>query len=309
MSKRKFVSKISTRSTKPSKRQRAPSGEQHSIYQYQPLDIPSKEIRILRVKAGSRRTAIHCTLEHVSLQDDCLLDYEALSYCWGNAAARAQVLLDGRVVDVPESSEEALRNLRLPKKDRTLWIDAICINQSDDEERGSQVALMGEIYRSATRTAIWLGEADDTTELAMEAIDILLQQLRQESGLHGSLKAFLYDARGVVRSSTTEIPSSCDSEALQILFRKPWFSRLWVVQEAILGRQAICYCGKYQVDWKDISQAAIWLVHKTPQLRTQLFLERGTMAAAKIWSYSDRENGYWGSQKGRSPPLTVLLQD
>lgn len=297
------------RTAKALKRRKTTAEVANTEYQYQPLDSRKNDIRLVNVKAGNSRSALNCEIQSVSLLEETVPDFEAVSYCWGDPTQRERIRIAGLSIDIPKSSEEALRNLRLPKKDRCLWIDAVCINQKDDGEHSSQVTLMGQIYRRATGTAIWLGEADDSTEHAIEAIDVLLQQMRHDSRHFSSLEAYFHDERGGTRYSSTCFASSCDTEALEMFFGRPWFRRLWFVQEVVLGRDSICYCGRYQVNWIDVSRAAICLVHKDTVSPISLDKNPGIVSAANIWTFSDREEGYWGSQVDRYPPLCVLLQD
>ena len=94
--------------------------------------------------------------------------YEALSYTWGDPLDTRTVMLKDQPFQVTKNLEAALRNLRhrlihgTKSNDRVLWIDAICINQTDIQERNVQVRRMLDIYKSATRVVIWLGEGDQT---------------------------------------------------------------------------------------------------------------------------------------------------
>lgn len=86
-------------------------------------------------------------------------DYEALSYVWGSPAGSRPITVDGQSLPITNNCEEALRHLRLPAKARRLWVDAICINQKKVLEKNDQVKLMGDIYRAAKQTIVWLGPA------------------------------------------------------------------------------------------------------------------------------------------------------
>ena len=85
---------------------------------------------------------------------------KALSYEWGNPKEKAPVFLDGTEFNITLNLEKALRHLRFADVPRVLWVDAICINQSSIQERGEQVALMGQIYTSSSTDLLWVGEDD-----------------------------------------------------------------------------------------------------------------------------------------------------
>ncbi|KAK3628383.1 hypothetical protein LTR56_018651 [Elasticomyces elasticus] len=119
------------------------------------------QIRVLVVHpACDLDDPIQCSLEITDLEAPCR--YEALSYSWsyrddGLITFDREIICEGEVLPVTQSAEEAIRRFRLPNKTRTLWVDAICIRQQDDEERSQQVSIMARIYKSATALLIWLG--------------------------------------------------------------------------------------------------------------------------------------------------------
>ena len=156
---------------------------------YRPLNKDRKEIRILRVKASTTSDAIlECTLEIVSLLSDPKPEYEAISYCWGEVDGYETIRLNGVPFDVPGSAAKALRQFRTRKTkifhymckesayERRLWIDALCINQTDVAERSSQVSMMGDVYSGCVRCLVWLGDADDNTKSALRTIKEISDQ-------------------------------------------------------------------------------------------------------------------------------------
>ncbi|KAH6857601.1 heterokaryon incompatibility, partial [Alternaria alternata] len=84
--------------------------------------------------------------------------YTALSYVWGDAKHTKPIQLGyHQIPTITKNLEKALRHLRDRASERILWVDAICINQSDEEEKLSQVQSMGDVYRNAVEVRIWLG--------------------------------------------------------------------------------------------------------------------------------------------------------
>ncbi len=102
---------------------------------------------------------IECTLAHVAFGDNP--EYKALSYAWGDGTVKRTILLNGTKFEVGNNLAAALVNIRglesAGEMPQAIWIDAICINQSDLEERGRQVRLMPNIYARAERVLVWLG--------------------------------------------------------------------------------------------------------------------------------------------------------
>ena len=91
---------------------------------------------------------VSCTMTHVSLDSPPL--FVALSYAWGDSKHRKPILVNGAVFQATENLESALRHLRSREDARVLWVDAICINQNDDGEKGEQVGQMDMVYSRET---------------------------------------------------------------------------------------------------------------------------------------------------------------
>jgi hypothetical protein len=127
---------------------------------------------ILLQPANDRAAPIICSLAEIDLElpANKRKSYEALSYVWGSPVADNEILCDGGSLLVTTSCLVALQYLRLKEHTRTLWIDAICINQKSIKERNNQVMLMGDVYRYALRVVIWLGEATGASEQALRQL-------------------------------------------------------------------------------------------------------------------------------------------
>jgi hypothetical protein len=130
---------------------------------YKPLDFLNFEIRFLTLLRPDEADEgiVACTLDHAFLHDQP--EYDALSYCWGDATITAPVKVNGCIVKVTTNLEAGLRQLR-HKGVKAVWVDALCINQQDPIERGLQVMRMGLIYSKAYQVIVWLGiEADNSS--------------------------------------------------------------------------------------------------------------------------------------------------
>jgi hypothetical protein len=170
-----------------------------SAFQYRPLSAENREIRLIRIQPGSDYTSpalwhqrvldflnintavrVYCTLIHVSLNDD--IDFISLSYTWGDARKTKPVEIDGEIFRVGENLEAALLSLQQGNRCVTIWADAICINQADDFEKSWQVQLMWDIYHSSKNVVVWLGQASDDSDLAMDKLNTA-GKIAIESGL------------------------------------------------------------------------------------------------------------------------------
>lgn len=132
---------------------------------YQPLPT-GKSIRLLQLQPGPRDEPISCNLQPANFNDN-LPAYEALSYVWGSSSDTRPIICNGREMAITRNLRNALQRLRRHDSTRLIWVDAICINQWNDEERGHQVRHMGSVYQRATRVLIWLRK--DESEEAEQA--------------------------------------------------------------------------------------------------------------------------------------------
>ncbi|KAF2198951.1 hypothetical protein GQ43DRAFT_359511, partial [Delitschia confertaspora ATCC 74209] len=117
---------------------------------------------------------LYCDIIHVNLFDHP--KYEALSYTWatytwaypeGDATPLKRIFCQGKYIPITSNCELAIRRLRQPVGKRIVWIDALCINQSDVRERNHQVSLMKQIYSSSVQTVVYLGEPYWTSDRAI----------------------------------------------------------------------------------------------------------------------------------------------
>jgi len=127
-------------------------------------------IRLLQLEPANDRSAlIRCSFITVRLADRPA--YEALSYVWGTYSQRETIRVATADVSVTTNLFLALSSLRHPDTPRTLWVDALCINQADVEERSRQVSIMGLIYTEADNVVVYLGEEWDDHKIAYEYLE------------------------------------------------------------------------------------------------------------------------------------------
>ena len=202
---------------------------------YQPLPNDSSWIRLLHLQPATESEApVQVNLTAVLLES--AHPYEALSYCWGDAFITESVQVDDQSLSVTTNLAVALRALRLPSNSRVLWIDALCINQSNVREKNSQVGIMKDIYASASRTIVWLGPSDENSRRQFKK----LSQKSKQS----------------IREDWNEIRDMLAVRPRKATVDRPWVSRIWVVQELAYSRIATVYCGEDQCDWQDFTR--IW---------------------------------------------------
>ncbi|KZL71477.1 ankyrin and HET domain-containing protein [Colletotrichum tofieldiae] len=180
----------------------------------------SREIRLLHLAPGKDGFAVHGRLEHVNL--DSVPLYEALSYEWGSSERNRQAILqDGSTLQITESLYHALRDIRhevLSQGSRTVWADAICINQEDIEERQQQVSIMGSIYRKASRVITYIGPEKDDSSIALFIARDLHKHTLSRYGHNGPISLSVQELDRIERQPEYE-PHWM---ALRALVLRPW---------------------------------------------------------------------------------------
>ncbi|KAK3328608.1 heterokaryon incompatibility protein-domain-containing protein [Cercophora scortea] len=212
-------------------------------------------IRLLTLQPGEHESDICCKLQAVALES--APKYEALSYVWGDANERKSLLLHGHTHSVTANLEAALRHLRYGDEPCTLWIDALCINQDDLEERGAQVEQMGTVFRQADRVISWLGEASDDSDEGMDAIADLEAWIYDNDDDEEFIKDLSNAWSFAEYAKRKQLPrSSVNWAALWRLMERPYFSRVWIVQELAVrskkqrDRDVVACGGAWVRRWK-----------------------------------------------------------
>ncbi|EAA29120.1 HET-domain-containing protein [Neurospora crassa] len=193
---------------------------------YHRIPLLRGQIRLLQLLPHENDDgAIHCRLFCAVLDSRGTRPYEALSYVWGSGGKPRSIFIDGCDLAVGENLYAALLHLRDPSIERTIWIDAICINQEDPEEKGHQVQYMAKIYAKATRVVVWLGEEAADSGQALENLRIAADvELPKRP-------SYMYDKVGILP-----------------LLQRSWFQRIWVLQEVGAARHILIKCGSAELD-------------------------------------------------------------
>jgi hypothetical protein len=259
------------------------------------IEYPGKpllpgQIRLIRLLPGAWTDPIQCELFE-DVHDTT--KYEALSYVWGSQNVTTSIFLNRKEFPVTFNLEGALRNLREQFKDdkeaMIFWIDALCINQKDIEERTNQVQLMGEIYRRCERVVVYLGDrldgrrpldepppvikfnkdtipdmkCDGDTDWDVINIFSLIQSLAQHKDIT-KISAFSshYTPYGPPKKSQSRVYHDDKSELFEGLRRlmhppfTPWWSRVWVIQEVTVAPRVLLVYGTVSAPWEMFWDAA-----------------------------------------------------
>lgn len=228
--------------------------ETYKQLKYEPLpviDVPL--VRLVQLLPGKDWEPIEVFFDNSTLD----VEYESLSYCWGDASIRSLIKCNDCRLDVTRNLKSALRDLRRPNTPRILWIDAICINQEDITEREQQIGIMSDIYRNAQRTVVWLGEAFVGNESAFKMLK-RIHDLYDDMLRDGSFSGVVWqEGGGAQLGDPATNPTEKELTALYTLLRRPWFYRMWVVQEISLAKEVVITCGDQEMDWDEFHGGAL----------------------------------------------------
>ncbi|KAL8711719.1 MAG: hypothetical protein Q9220_003890 [cf. Caloplaca sp. 1 TL-2023] len=224
---------------------------------------------------GSFHEEIKVSLKIVKLTGKESPKYQALSYTWGSTDDPSEISIVetqnegftgswGRLA-VTHNLGVALRYLRSEAATRDIWIDAICVDQENLEERGHQVELMGDIYQGATRVLIWLGPESQDSPLAIETLRSLSSRFEvdwQTQSVRPLIPADKEKDRptgqlGIVYDEATWL-------SILNFLRRAWFQRLWIWQEVLLAGRAEMQCGYETLDWNAFRKAVVALHTEEP---------------------------------------------
>jgi hypothetical protein len=171
--------------------------------------------------------------------------YEALSYVWGDPGAQKEIEVSGMIVNVTENLHAALQRLRYPAQKRTIWIDQLCINQSDNLERSNQVAMMRDIYRRCSCCIIWLGELNDVPSKDASAVFTFLKEV-------AAVATTPYMGLPTLFRDNPDGVAARKAFAAFAMYGNPWWSRIWTVQEAMIPHDAVLVWGHLSVSRADV---------------------------------------------------------
>ncbi|KAH8594817.1 heterokaryon incompatibility protein-domain-containing protein [Bisporella sp. PMI_857] len=213
---------------------------------YKPLDSSTSSIRLIRLHhrlypLTPDQYAIECTFFTADLASSP--SYEALSYEWGPAnppKGSFPVLLNGVPREIQENLWWALFHLRTTKP-RALWIDALCINQDDVEERNYQVGLMEQIYRKAWKTLIWLGREHEDLGADFSSDRETFTYLGKLGELHQAGAGKLVTLEWVMEERSLN--------GVAALLGRSYWHRVWIIQEILLSSEKSLHIGPLVLSW------------------------------------------------------------
>jgi hypothetical protein len=194
-------------------------------------------IRLIELGPGHAHQPIVVSL--ITVESVSALQYDAISYVWGNPDATTNIVCDGRSIAITINLHWALLHVRKPDRPSVIWADAICINQRDVQERSHQVSMMGSIYANARTVYLCMG--DDPDDGASDVLSILKELKPYVDGR--AISTFL---------QLNEIENDNRWFAVGTLTLQPWFQHAWVLQEAGLADNPRVHYGEVEFSYRDL---------------------------------------------------------
>ncbi|KAL6363072.1 hypothetical protein LRP88_02474 [Fusarium phalaenopsidis] len=225
--------------------------EDPGYYRYR--ELRPGETRLFKLSPGMDDEPLKGTIHRVLADSD--EEYQALSYVWGDISSS----LAPHVIETPEgalqisfSLHSALRAIRDQTADTMLWIDAICINQASVTEKAIQIRLLSTIFQSATQVVAWLGPEDQSQngDIVIENLKSITNFARQSESTYWC--TFLDSIKAKNESRGGNIDACADLDAF---LARPWFKRVWIVQELVLPNKVTLVCGRSKIDWDEFFEA------------------------------------------------------
>ena len=223
---------------------------------HSPLSKSAKAIRLLDLHpAYEKQAEVRGRIRDANL--DNRPSYKALSYVWGNPEVTLPIIVNGGTYRVTENCYAALQRLRNTDQSR-VWVDAVCINQGDDQEKSAQIPLMREIYSMAEEVIIWLGKSiadwKPSDEMDVNLAFGLIKDLSRFGHVIEDLSSFI-DVSRSTNGAEEKFPRK-RWQALANLFYHPWFQRLWTYQEVVVSSRATVLGLFRSIGWHELGIAA-----------------------------------------------------
>ena len=279
-----------------------------TLYENQPLRSERNEIRLIRFlfdeslspPRPSRDGPLECTMETVSL-DDQSLKHSALSYCWGPPDFDHEVSCNGHSIAVTMNVSLALLSVRRRLPSAAIWVDQLCINQSDLEERRSQLLLMRRIFSKCEYCFCHIGEYDLQFEVAI----LYISHWLRKSGkmVHEHLYKFGNDTNYDEFIGEDATKDFAGINALLEAAARPYFARTWIIQETAVAPSKLLTCGPMIIPFDDFIN--VFVDRVMPQLTKGMFEKFGAFSfseASKVMQRVSSLVSYYYAASHQSLP-------
>jgi Heterokaryon incompatibility protein (HET) len=217
------------------------------LYQHEPLPL-EYDTRMLVICPGAYGEQIEVKV--VPVESLAKAEYDALSYEWGEKKLTHFLSCGGRQIRVRANLHAALQRIRSRDKEQMIWVDAVCIDQENEDEKPHQFRKMTEIYSHAQQVIVWLGEECYHDHLVSSSLERL--RTWQFNGIRGWIR--LNDGSCWAGSGMVDLLDFDHEPLIRLLHDRGWFRRTWIIQEAALGRKITVHYGERSFPWRDLKR-------------------------------------------------------
>lgn len=224
------------------------------------------------------------------LLSDSSTKYEAISYVWGTDVMDHLIAVDGRKLAITKNLDASLRQVRRLDQARALWADSICINQKDNEEKGYQVALMGQIYETSSCTIVCLGVGQRLAEAEhARNVAILVKKVNDiyERVLDDPELSEVWNSFPQVEPTDPLVTDIKWMTSWNAMILHPWYYRGWVVQEVTRAQRAFVLWAGVEIDWRHILRFNYWLDLRAQHVTTTLTIPK-SISSIHLQLYASR---------------------
>ena len=236
-------------------------------YKHTPLPDPGAYIRLVEVLTWTRDEdePVECLLTNWAIDD--APDYHAISYLCGPDTPVKPIQVGNQLMLVRDNCLEVLKQITCFKTGQYYWIDAICIHQNDDNEKSCQVSIMGDIFARAKHVLAYIGSHYDDSEFAMRMV-AASEEYSSERGLTpgSEPRRERSDNDWLATLSSTDVRRF--TQAMAALTRRPYFQRVWIVQELLVAQSVSICCGDQRQSWQAYISIMMRLHHGELSVRT-----------------------------------------
>jgi hypothetical protein len=244
----------------------------HFDYNQENVKLKAGQIRLITLLPSSLSTDVRyleCKMQVFGC--DTNPKYRALSYTWGSPKRSRAIIINGQSLLVTESVEIALRRLQRKEESVNLWVDQLCINQDDDDEKSVQVSMMGAIYAKSTETVVWLGPTADSSDAAMDFLNEIGKEASEFGLTQHPPEVFQDWSTSLIAKDDPYESMKLKSELLyqrvkerwpliaySAFVQRRWFHRIWIIQEFSISGEVIIMCGDREITYSYFRDAEVF---------------------------------------------------
>jgi len=263
----------------------------HLKYNYAPLAGDGTEIRLIRLRHSTAwAEPIMCEILHTKDFDN--VDYLALSYTWKGRIGRQDIHVGNKSISCTRNLYSALLHLRQQPEDLILWVDAICIDQNNLDERSQQVRKMRYIYKNASKVLVWLGPSSISS----------LESLELVSELYKNSHDRVYIEKKIADPECLET-----FYGLCRLFELDYWRRVWVVQETSSAKDIIVHYGADSLPWKVLVGVQKLLCENYDDQLASIFRKHPAMRGYITWHGPNALRPVYGNTSVELPDLVEMV--